>query len=224
MAIFVVWDIGYHQHMSPEESSSAEHSHASERDVWLTVPNVLTLARLLALVPFVYLAMTGEDRAALILFFIAGLTDTLDGTIARHFGQSSKIGRLLDPLADKLFTGVSFVVLSAFRGSLPHIPIWLMAAVVLRDVLILFGSFVVYRRSRNSGFKPSIFGKLNTFFEIGLVVVFLAQSDLPFLTILLPFCYAIVLISLLISAADYLRTGLRMMQKVPHQDVSADRV
>jgi cardiolipin synthase len=205
-------DIGYHQHMLLEESLPAGRPGSSESNAWLTIPNLLTVARMAALVPFTSWAMAGRDRAALILFFIAGLTDTLDGTIARHFGQSSKIGRLLDPLADKLFTGASFVVLSALRRGLPHIPIWLMTAVLLRDVLILFGSFVVYRRSRNSGFKPSIYGKLNTLFEIGVVILFLAQSDLPFLAAVLPFCYAILLLSLLVSAADYLRTGLRMMQ------------
>lgn len=200
--------------MLREESLDLGRSGSSERDRWLTVPNALTLLRVAALIPFASWATAGRERAALIVFFIAGLTDTLDGTIARYFGQSSKIGRLMDPLADKLFTGISFVILSAFRGELPHIPLWLMAAVILRDVLILAGSLVVYRTSRNSSFKPSIYGKLNTFFEIGIVVLFLAQPDLPFLTRLMPFCYAIVLISLLVSAGDYLRTGLRMMRRV----------
>src|SRR5689334_1928041 len=97
----------------------------AERNAWLTVPNALTLIRVLAIIPFVALATRGRDRAAMILFIAAGVTDMLDGTIARRFGQTSKMGRLLDPLADKLFTGVTFVTLSAFRGPLPHIPAWL---------------------------------------------------------------------------------------------------
>lgn len=199
--------------MPLEESLQRPSSASSESSAWLTIPNALTVARILALIPFASWAMAGRDSAALIVFFLAGLTDTLDGAIARRFGQSSKFGRLLDPLADKLFTGVSFVVLSLFRRALPHIPIWLMIAVLLRDLLILSGSFVVYNRSRDSGFKPSIYGKLNTFFEIGTVILFLAQTQLPPIAIILPFCYAIVLISLLISAGDYLRTGLRMMEQ-----------
>jgi cardiolipin synthase len=197
----------------PQETPCALNRGPSERDVWLTVPNALTLARLVAIVPFVFLAMGGRDREALILFFLAGLTDTLDGTIARRFGQTSKIGRLIDPLADKLFTGVAFIVLSAFRSGLSNIPMWVMVAVLLRDVLILFGSFLVYRTSRNSEFKPSIYGKLNTFVEIGIVVLFLGQRDLPFLTIILPITYWVLLISLVISAGDYWSAGLRMIRE-----------
>jgi cardiolipin synthase len=192
---------------------------SQERDVWLTIPNVLTALRLLAIIPFVVLAMQGRDRPALALFVAAGLTDTLDGTIARYLGQTSKIGRLLDPLADKLFTSVSFVVLSLFRAGLSSIPIWIMIAVLLRDVLILSGSFLVYRASHNSGFKPSVYGKLNTFLELGTVVFFLAQPYLPFLTILLPVTYVVLLLSLLVSTADYMRTGLRMMRQPAQKSV-----
>jgi cardiolipin synthase len=198
--------------MSSQETRSA-HRFVNERNVWLTVPNVLTALRLGAIVPFAFLASEGRDLEALALFFVAGLTDTLDGTIARRFGQESKIGRLLDPLADKLFTCISFVVLSVFRTGLPSIPMWITIPVILRDFLILSGSFLVYRVSRNSGFKPSVYGKLNTLFEVGLVMIFLAQTSIPFITrILLP-CYVILLVSLVVSAGDYLRTGLRMTRE-----------
>jgi cardiolipin synthase len=199
--------------MRLQEPPSALHSGARERNVWLTIPNALTVARLVAIAPFAFLAMQGKDRAALILFVMAGLTDTLDGTIARRFGQTSKIGRLLDPLADKLFTGAAFVVLSAFRAGLTSIPRWVMVAVLLRDVFILCGSFLVYRASRNSGFQPSVYGKLNTLLEIGIVVCFLAQPDFPFLTTIIPAAYVVLLISLLVSAGDYLKTGLRMIRE-----------
>jgi cardiolipin synthase (CMP-forming) len=188
-------------------------SGSPERDAWLTVPNALTLLRLLAIIPFSIWSMHGRDRAALILFVAAGLTDTLDGTIARRLGQTSKIGRLLDPLTDKLFTGAAYVVLSAFRPGLSSIPLWVMYAVLLRDILILAGSLLVYGARRNSGFKPSIYGKLNTFIEIGVVVCFLAAPDVWFVPALLPGCYILLLVSLLVSTADYLRAGLRMMRQ-----------
>lgn len=185
---------------------------AAERNEWLTIPNALTLLRLIAIIPFARFVMEGRDIAALVLFVLAGLTDTLDGTIARHFRQASKIGRLLDPVADKLFTGVAYVTLSAFRAGLDKIPVWVMTAVILRDVLILSGSFLVYRTSGNSSFKPSIYGKLNTFIEIGVVVCFLARGDVGFLPRTLPFLYLLLLISLLVSMADYFRVGMRMMR------------
>jgi cardiolipin synthase (CMP-forming) len=185
---------------------------SSERHLWLTIPNAITLLRLLAVVPFFYLVTRGNDRGALILFVAAGITDSLDGVIARRLGQTSKYGRLLDPIVDKLFTGVSYVALSAFRRGLPHIPTGIMAAVLARDALILAGSLLVYGKSRNSGFKPSVYGKLNTFIEIGVVVCFLAASDIRPIAPMLPFFYVLLLVSIVLSAVDYTRTGLRMMQ------------
>ena len=186
---------------------------ATERDRWLTIPNLLTLARFISIIPFVVLSIHGNDRGALILFFLVGLTDTLDGTIARRFGQTSRIGRLLDPLADKLFTGIAFISLSLFRHGLAHIPVWITVAVLARDVLILGGSFVVYRLTGNSGFRPSLIGKWNTFVEIGVVVIFLAQPGLPSLTAFLPFAYVILVLFIVISAGDYIVMGIRMVRK-----------
>lgn len=185
---------------------------AAERGSWLTIPNAITLLRLLAAIPFFYLVAGGRDRGALILFVAAGFTDSLDGVIARRLGQTSKYGRLLDPIVDKLFTGVSYIALSLFRRGLPHIPAAIMAAVLLRDAFILGGSLFVYGKSRNSGFKPSIYGKLNTFIEIGVVVCFLASADLQFIVPMLPYFYGLLLVSIALSAADYVRIGWGMMQ------------
>ena len=199
--------------MTSEESRSSQLSGAPERDVWLTVPNVLTLLRILAIVPFTVLAAHGRDAEALVLFFFIGLTDALDGTIARRFGASSRIGRLLDPIADKLFTGVSFVVLALFRAGLSSIPLWVMFASLARDALILFGSFLVYRLSGNSGFRASRYGKLNTLLEICIVTCFLASSKLPAVANVLYPLYLLLVVSLLVSTADYFLTGLRMIRK-----------
>ena len=199
--------------MTSEESPSRQLSGAPERDVWWTVPNVLTLFRIFAIVPFIVLAAHGRDVEALVLFFLIGLTDTLDGTIARRFGASSRIGRLLDPIADKLFTGVSFVVLALFRPGLSSIPLWVMLASLARDALILFGSFLVYRMSGNSGFTASRYGKLNTLLEICIVICFLASSKLPVVAhVLLPL-YLLLVISLLVSTTDYVLIGLAMIRK-----------
>lgn len=183
-----------------------------ERSAWLTIPNALTLLRLALIVPFARLAMSGEDWAALAVLIAAGLTDVADGTIARRFGQASKVGRLIDPLADKLMTGAAFVVLALFRDGLPAIPLWLMSAALLRDVLILGGSALIYGRRRNSGFKPSTLGKLNTFVEIGVIVWFLASTGWTAIAPLLPVVYALMLGTLLASTGDYLLTGVRMFR------------
>jgi cardiolipin synthase len=193
-------------------SRHSEPSGFSERKAWFTVPNALTILRLVAIIPFSYLAVNGRDTEALILFIVAGLTDALDGTIARQFDQASTVGRLLDPLADKVFTGVAFVVLSAFRSGFSSIPRWVMVAVLARDVVILGGSLIVYSTKCNSGFKPSVFGKLNTLLEICIVVGFLGTAKFPLIGEILPGLYIILLISLLISGGDYVRAGWRMMR------------
>src|SRR5882724_9724933 len=91
-----------------------------ESDVatYWTIPNALTAFRLALIVPFVWLALHGRDTAALTVFVIAGITDALDGILARWLHQTSAIGRLADPLADKLLTSVAFLTLSVFRVGL----------------------------------------------------------------------------------------------------------
>ena len=189
-----------------------------ESSAWLTIPNLLTLVRLAMIVPFARLAMEGRDGPALAVLIAAGLTDVADGFIARRFGQASKIGRLIDPLADKLMTGAAFVILALYRGALPAIPVWLMAAALARDVLILGGSALIYSLQRNSGFQPSLLGKLNTFVEIGVIVWFLASTGWTAVAPLLPLVYGLMLATLVASAAGYLHTGIRMLRGSPAPD------
>jgi cardiolipin synthase (CMP-forming) len=184
-----------------------------EIGAWRTLPNLLTLARIALVAPFAWLCIRGFDMTALAVFFIAGLTDTLDGTLARRFGQRSQFGRLADPLADKLLTTVAFLVLALFRAGLRAIPLWLAIAVIGRDVLILTGSLIVYLKTRSTAFRPNIFGKANTFIELGVIVVVLASSRLLDLARFLTAVYLLLLASLVVSTADYVFEGLRMLRQ-----------
>jgi cardiolipin synthase (CMP-forming) len=178
-----------------------------------TLPNALTIIRLLLVIPFAWLAIRGHDGAALAIFCLAGLTDAMDGHLARRLGQVSRWGRLADPVADKLLTSVAFAMLSFFRGELPSIPAWLAIAVIARDLFILAGAGLIYASVRSSAFKPTMSGKLNTLLEIGVVICFLAATGSinlqPFLNLL----YILLLISILVSGADYLIQGVRMLRK-----------
>ncbi len=186
-----------------------------EQPAWRTIPNLLTTVRIALIVPFAWLCVRGHDMSALAVFLIAGVTDTLDGTLARKLNQRSAFGRLADPLADKLLTAVAFLVLSLFRAGRTAIPLWVTTCVIGRDVLILTGSFLVYARTRNTAFKPHVFGKANTFIEIGLIVVVLVSSRLTFLARFMTALYLLLLASLIISTADYLVQGLRMLRRAP---------
>jgi cardiolipin synthase len=186
---------------------------ALEAASWRTLPNVLTFLRILLIVPFGYYLVRADDLRALAIFVIAGITDTLDGNLARWLNQQSKLGRLLDPIADKLLTGVAYVIMALFRGAAPAMPVWVMIAVVARDVLILAGCAMVYSMVRDTSFKASIFGKLNTLLELGVIVAFLIAGFWPALGSALPAIYVVLLISILISFSDYLLQGVRMVRQ-----------
>jgi cardiolipin synthase (CMP-forming) len=134
-----------------------------------TIPNALTIARILLTPLFVVLFLDGKHTAALGMFFLAGLSDALDGLLARLLNQRSALGALLDPLADKILLDTSFVCL-AYAG---WIPLWLAVVVVSRDCLILGGVAVLCFRGKDmlQGVHPSLVSKLTTVSQMALVLV-----------------------------------------------------
>ncbi|HEU4387932.1 MAG TPA: CDP-alcohol phosphatidyltransferase family protein [Blastocatellia bacterium] len=174
----------------------------------LNLANALTMLRVLLVGPFIWLIWEGRFSAALVVFLIAGLTDYLDGLAARLLHQETAFGRLVDPIADKLLTTAAFVVLAVSRGGLPTIPVWLTASVVGRDVVIGFGSLLIYLIVGFTDFKPSIAGKINTFLEIVIIAAFLFAGASGFLGGLLPAGYAIVLVSVAVSGIGYVVKGV----------------
>jgi cardiolipin synthase len=130
------------------------------------IPNLLTAARLLAAPYILYLLWTGAYRTALVWFSIASATDVLDGFLARRFHAGSKIGALLDPVADKVLLSGSFLAL----GLTQVIPFWLMAIVLGRDLLILGFAIVALARKLRRDFPPSVWGKASTAAQIAYVL------------------------------------------------------
>jgi cardiolipin synthase len=140
----------------------------------LTAPNQLTLVRM-AFLPFVVIKLVeGHYKGALILFLFAGLSDGLDGLLARRLHQQTRLGQYLDPIADKMLLSTTFLVLSIVH----QIP-WKYTVVVFsRDICILVVSAVLYTIAGLRDFRPSIFGKANTFAQVAAVVfVMLRQVD-----------------------------------------------
>ena len=174
--------------------------------IW-TPANILTTFRIVLTLPFLYLVKQGRFGSALLVFFIASLTDYFDGYVARRFNQQSALGRFLDPLADKLLTTATYIVMAIPHEGFPSIPVWLAFAVVARDFVILVGSVLVYLVTRYKGFKPTLLGKVNTFVELGLIVWFLVFNTTGEFIYLLPGMYAVVIISILGSGLEYLIQG-----------------
>ena len=130
------------------------------------LPNLLTAARLLAAPYILYLLWTGAYRNAIVWFSIASLTDVLDGFLARRLGVVSKIGALLDPVADKVLLSGSFLTL----GLRSIIPLWLMLLVLGRDVLILGFAAIALALGIRRDFPPSVWGKASTASQIAYVL------------------------------------------------------
>ena len=130
------------------------------------LPNLLTAARLLAAPYILYLLWTGEYRTAIVWFSIASFTDVLDGFLARRLRVTSKIGALLDPVADKILLSGSFLTL----GLKGVIPFWLMTIVLGRDLLILGFAIVALARKLRRDFPPSVWGKASTAAQIAYVL------------------------------------------------------
>ncbi|MGA8541542.1 MAG: CDP-alcohol phosphatidyltransferase family protein [Terriglobales bacterium] len=131
----------------------------------LTAPNQLTLLRMIFL-PFIVINLVKHDfKWALALFILAGMSDGLDGLLARTLHQQTLLGQYLDPIADKLLMSTMFLVLSIER----MIP-WKYTVVVFsRDVSILLISGVLYMIAGLRDFRPSIFGKANTFAQVAAI-------------------------------------------------------
>jgi len=180
-------------------------------NVW-TAANVLSFFRIALVFPFLYLLVEGRFGLALAVFFIASATDFLDGYVARRFKQQSSLGRFLDPLADKLLTTAGFVALAVPRSAFPTVPVWLAAIVVGRDLLIVAGALFVYYSTGVRTFKPTFLGKVNTLFELGLIVWFLVFHTTGKLIFLLPALYAIVALSVAVSSVEYTILGLKMLR------------
>jgi len=138
----------------------------------LTVPNIITIIRLLSVPVLMWLIVTGEATWAFWLFVAAGVSDALDGFIARSFRARSKLGGYLDPIADKVLLVCTFVALG-FEGLLPA---WLVWLVVARDVVIVLGVALMKLLKEPIAMQPLAISKVNTAMQIALAAIALSVN------------------------------------------------
>ncbi len=135
------------------------------------IPNLLTLARI-GLVPWLVVLLQEQQYGwSLAVFVIAGVTDGLDGYIAKRFNASTYLGAILDPIADKTLLVTSYIMLSV----LEIIPFWLMVVVVFRDIVIIGGNLLMVLFFSTMEMKPLAISKLNTVVQIFYIVLVLAS-------------------------------------------------
>jgi cardiolipin synthase (CMP-forming) len=175
-----------------------------------TTANQLTILRIVFVPVFIILLVYHELGWALATFVLAGLTDVLDGIIARRFGQKTSIGAALDPIADKLLMTSSILILSLpqmeFHNTIPR---WLLIVIIFRDVFILLVSLIVVLMVGWRVFTPSPYGKISTFMQVLTVLAVLYTNwqglILPELNIL----FYMTGLMTAFSGIHYLVRGLR---------------
>jgi cardiolipin synthase len=185
----------------------------------VTLPNLLTMLRMVLVPVFVSLLFYGRFMSALAVFVLAGITDGLDGLLARRFNQKSQLGTILDPIADKLLLVTSYVVLSLPQISpqpMPRhfpVPFWVTAAVISRDVFIIVGAAAINVVTGFRNFRPSILGKANTVIQIVSIALILLALSVPPLRGYLPTVYTTVFVFALASGVHYVFFATKLLNE-----------
>ena len=186
----------------------------------LTYANQLTILRMAFIPCFVLLAIYGHARAATIVFILAGITDALDGIVARKLEQKTLLGSYLDPMADKLLVTAAFVTLTV--PSVPvsfHVPVWFTVTTISRDVLIALIALIIHLRTGHTQFPPSFLGKCATaaqLLTVGSALVGNFSSKLV-VVIFKPVVYSTFLLTLT-SGVHYLFRSVKLIES--YQGVS----
>lgn len=193
-----------------------------ERSPLLTIPNILTIARLVAVPFFVFVSLRGWFRLAFVLFVGAALTDIFDGMIARRLNQRSRLGAILDPAADKTMMVSGYLVYTLHSAVGTRLPGWLTFTVMIRDVVIVVFAYLLYTRIAVKRFPPSWAGKASTLLQaVTLATVIAVNAFGPRYFEPLMFVFLRLTLGMtLYSSWDYLRRGQELL--AAHTD-AADR-
>ena len=149
---------------------------------------------------------------AILVFFLAGLSDMLDGLIARKYGQKTMLGTLLDPLADKLLLVSSFIILSSASLDIAiKIPLWLTIIVISRDIFLVISVAIFNLTIGRRAFPPSVLGKATTVSQLLLVFIILLSNAFDLYTPIVPICIYLTAAMTLSSAVHYMYQGMKVI-------------
>ncbi len=175
----------------------------------MNLPNSLTLVRVLLIPFFVIFIINKNFQWAFFTFAVAGITDGIDGLLARITHQRTELGAYLDPIADKLLLSSAFISLAIIE----FLPSWLVVTVITRDVIILIGFLVMWLTNFHPAISPSLLSKLTTGFQIATILLALMISYSPtFQQLSVVAIYATALLTIL-SGIHYIYTGTRILNE-----------
>jgi cardiolipin synthase len=175
----------------------------------MTIPNLLTLTRILLTPLLVWLLLDYRPGQALVVFFVAGITDGLDGLVARLCHQKTTLGAYLDPLADKLLLVSSFILLS----HLQKVPTWLAVIAVSRDAIIMLGVITLMFHQVRVEINPSLLGKMTTLVQILTVLLTLARPYLAMPDWCYEFLFWSTALLCIITGFQYIMMGNRLWER-----------
>ena len=180
------------------------------RAEWCNLANALTVLRALLAPVLVYLLAAGLYQYALWTFLAAGLSDVLDGFVARRLNQFTRFGAILDPIADKLVIASSFIALAVLN----LLPLWLVLVVVARDAVIVVGALGFRLLFGYLEMAPLLASKANTFVQISLILLVLLQAASWLdVSAWLPAVYAVTAVAAVVSGAQYVGVwGLKALR------------
>jgi cardiolipin synthase (CMP-forming) len=179
----------------------------------LTTATILTLLRMF-LIPFLAMAILySRYGLALLIFLISGLSDLLDGFIARKFQQKTRLGALLDPMADKLLLSSSFLLMTLPGNLAVAIPLWLAVMVFSRDIFIVVGAVAVALTMGFTKFDPTIYGKASTFVQIVCVLAVLVANFLRWNPEWIQWLFYVTFALTLFSGIHYIYTFTKRYEK-----------
>jgi cardiolipin synthase len=176
------------------------------------IPNLLTIVRILLTPFFVILLLKDMFGTALAVFAVAGVSDALDGFIARYYNQRTSLGAYLDPIADKILLSAAFIGLAVLK----IIPGWLAVIVISRDVLIFIGIAIFTITEKKYKVSPSIVSKCTTTAQITTIIVTLLNVNLSGLITLREILFWTTAALTTISGFHYIYIGMNILQNHEH--------
>lgn len=177
----------------------------------INIPNILTLVRILLTPLFVILLLKNQFLYALLVFSIAGISDGLDGFLARYFDQRTELGATLDPVADKVLLISAFVCL-AVQGAIPD---WVAVLVISRDILIVIGIAILTLNNIEYEISPVLSSKMTTVLQITTVIVTLLGEKMPGFGTIHPILLWTTSGITILSGFQYVFIGMNILQNAP---------
>jgi cardiolipin synthase len=174
---------------------------------------------------FVLLVIYGHPQTATLIFLLAGITDGLDGLIARRFKQKTSLGQFLDPMADKLLLTAAFITLTIPTVPLVvHIPVWLTILTISRDLVIALSVLIIHLNTGHTLFPPSMLGKCTTAAQLGTVAICMLANFFEWITIFFaPIVYCALFFTL-VSGFHYAYRAVRLIESYQDGQIANDQI